>query len=79
MRSPENSPARMLVIELLIKAANSGQMVCSLGPFAHFVKVFTMVGIVKHGAICLTQVEALASLDFVGAITRAPTPWTRNN
>ena len=57
-----NSSGIALVIQLLIEAANSGQKVCAFGLSAHFVKVFTMVGITKYAGIFPTQSEALATL-----------------
>jgi len=56
-----NSSGIELVIQLLIEAANSGQKVCAFGLSAHFVKVFTMVGITKYAGLFPTQAEALAA------------------
>ncbi len=56
-----NSSGIALIIQLLIEAANSNQKVCAFGLSAHFVKVFTMVGITKYAGIFPTQAEALAS------------------
>jgi anti-sigma B factor antagonist len=49
------------VIQLLIEATNAGQKVCAFGLSAHFVKVFTMVGITKYAGLFPTQAEALAA------------------
>jgi anti-sigma B factor antagonist len=57
-----NSSGIALVIQLLIEAANSGQKVCAFGLSAHFVKVFTMVGITKYASLFPGQAEALATL-----------------
>ncbi len=57
-----NSSGIALVIQLLIEAANAGQQVVACGLSAHFVKVFTMVGITKYAALFPTQSEALAGL-----------------
>ena len=57
-----NSSGIALVIQLLIEAANSGQKVSAFGLSAHFVKVFTMVGITKYAGLFPTQAEALAGL-----------------
>ena len=57
-----NSSGIALVIQLLIEAASSGQKVRAFGLSAHFVKVFTMVGITKYAGLCPTQAEALAGL-----------------
>ena len=56
-----NSSGIALIIQLLIEAANSGQKVCAFGLSAHFVKVFTMVGITKYAGLFPTQAEALAT------------------
>ena len=57
-----NSSGIALIIQLLIEAANSGQKVSAFGLSAHFVKVFTMVGIAKYASLFPTQAEALAVL-----------------
>jgi len=57
-----NSSGIALVIQLLIEAANSGQKVCAFGLSAHFVKVFTMVGITKYAGLYPGQAEAMAAL-----------------
>jgi anti-sigma B factor antagonist len=57
-----NSSGIALVIQLLIEASNSGQKVYAFGLSAHFVKVFTMVGITKYAGLFPTQGEALAAL-----------------
>lgn len=57
-----NSSGIALVIQLLIEAANSGQKVSAFGLSAHFVKVFTMVGITKYAGLFPGQTEALAAL-----------------
>jgi anti-anti-sigma factor len=57
-----NSSGIALVIQLLIEAANSGQTVSAFGLSAHFVKVFTMVGITKYAQLFPSQAEALAAL-----------------
>jgi anti-sigma B factor antagonist len=56
-----NSSGIALIIQLLIEAANSGQKVCAFGLSAHFLKVFTMVGITKYAGLHPTQAEALAT------------------
>jgi anti-sigma B factor antagonist len=56
-----NSSGIALVIQLLVEAANSGQKVCAFGLSAHFVKVFTMVGITKYAGLFPGQAEAIAS------------------
>jgi anti-sigma B factor antagonist len=56
-----NSSGIALVIQLLIEATNAGQKVCAFGLSAHFVKVFTMVGITKYAGLFPTQAEALAA------------------
>ena len=57
-----NSSGIALVIQLLIEAAKSGQKVRAFGLSAHFVKVFTMVGITKYAGLFPTQAKALAGL-----------------
>ncbi|HUV70002.1 MAG TPA: STAS domain-containing protein [Terracidiphilus sp.] len=57
-----NSSGIALVIQLLIEAANAAQKVSAFGLSAHFVKVFTMVGITKYANLFPTQSEALAGL-----------------
>jgi anti-anti-sigma factor len=57
-----NSSGIALVIQLLIEASNSGQKVYAYGLSAHFVKVFTMVGITKYAGLFPSQAEALAAL-----------------
>jgi len=57
-----NSSGIALVIQLLIEAANSGQKVYAYGLSAHFVKVFTMVGITKYAGLFPDQAAALAAL-----------------
>lgn len=57
-----NSSGIALVIQLLIEASNSAQKVSAFGLSAHFVKVFTMVGITKYAGLFPTQAEALATL-----------------
>jgi anti-sigma B factor antagonist len=57
-----NSSGIALVIQLLIEAAGASQKVYAFGLSAHFVKVFTMVGITKYAGLFPTQVEALAGL-----------------
>jgi anti-anti-sigma factor len=57
-----NSSGIALVIQLLIEAAGAGQKVYAFGLSAHFVKVFTMVGITKYAGLFPTQAEALAGL-----------------
>ena len=56
-----NSSGIALVIQLLIEAANSGQKVCAFGLSAHFLKVFTMVGITKYAGLHPTEADALAT------------------
>ena len=57
-----NSSGIALVIQLLIEASNSGQKVYAYGLSAHFVKVFTMVGITKYAGLFPSQAEAMAAL-----------------
>ena len=57
-----NSSGIALVIQLLIEASNSAQKVYAFGLSAHFVKVFTMVGITKYAGLFPTQAEAMAAL-----------------
>ena len=57
-----NSSGIALVIQLLIEASNSGQKVYAYGLSAHFVKVFTMVGITKYAGLFPDQAAALAAL-----------------
>ena len=57
-----NSSGIALVIQLLIEAAGASQKVYAFGLSAHFVKVFTMVGITKYAGLFPTQAEALAGL-----------------
>lgn len=57
-----NSSGIALVIQLLIEASNSGQKVYAYGLSAHFIKVFTMVGITKYAGLFPDQTAALAAL-----------------
>jgi anti-anti-sigma factor len=57
-----NSSGIALVIQMMIEASNSGQMVYAFGLSAHFTKVFTMVGITKYAGLFATQADALAAL-----------------
>jgi len=57
-----NSSGIALVIQMLIEASNSAQKVYAYGLSAHFVKVFTMVGITKYAGLFPSQKEALAAL-----------------
>jgi anti-anti-sigma factor len=57
-----NSSGIALVIQMMIEASNSGQMVYAFGLSAHFTKVFTMVGITKYAGLFTSQAEALATL-----------------
>jgi anti-sigma B factor antagonist len=57
-----NSSGIALVIQLMIEAANAGQKVYAFGLSAHFVKVFTMVGITKYAGLYPSQAEAMAAL-----------------
>lgn len=57
-----NSSGIALVIQLLMEAKNAGQTVFAIGLSAHFVKVFTMVGITKYAKLFPTQAEALAGI-----------------
>jgi anti-anti-sigma factor len=57
-----NSSGIALVIQLLIEAKNAGQKVYAFGLSAHFVKVFTMVGITKYAGLFPGQAEAMAAL-----------------
>ena len=57
-----NSSGIALVIQLLMEATNAGQKVVAFGLSAHFVKVFTMVGITKYAGLFPGQTEAMAAL-----------------
>lgn len=57
-----NSSGIALIIQLLIEAAGAGQKVVAFGLSAHFVKVFTMVGITKYAKLFPAEAEALAAL-----------------
>ncbi len=57
-----NSSGIALVIQMLIEASNSGQKVYAYGLSAHFIKVFTMVGITKYAGLFPDQAAAVAAL-----------------
>jgi len=57
-----NSSGIALVIQVLMEAANSGQKVLAYGLSAHFMKVFTMVGITKYAGLFPDQAAALATV-----------------
>jgi anti-anti-sigma factor len=57
-----NSSGIALVIQMMIEASSSGQMIYAFGLSAHFTKVFTMVGITKYAGLFSSQAEALATL-----------------
>ena len=57
-----NSSGIALVIQMMIEASNSAQMIYAFGLSAHFTKVFTMVGITKYAGLFPGQAEALAAL-----------------
>ena len=57
-----NSSGIALVIQMMIEASNSAQMIYAFGLSAHFTKVFTMVGITKYARLFPNQAEAMAAL-----------------
>ncbi len=58
-----NSSGIAIVIQMLLEASKSGQHVIGLfGLSAHFVKVFTMVGVAKYAVIAADEATALAAL-----------------
>ncbi len=57
-----NSSGIALIIQVLIEASNSGQKVYAYGLSAHFIKVFTMVGITKYAQLFPDQAAAIAAL-----------------
>ncbi len=57
-----NSSGIALVIQMLMEATNAGQRVCAFGLSAHFIKVFTMVGITKYAGLFPDEAAALAAL-----------------
>ncbi len=57
-----NSSGIALVIQVLMEAKKSGQMVAICGLTPHFTKVFTMVGITKYATLYADEASALAGL-----------------
>ncbi len=57
-----NSSGIALVIQVLMEANKSGQVVAISGLTPHFIKVFTMVGITKYASIYPDEAAALAAL-----------------
>jgi anti-sigma B factor antagonist len=56
-----NSSGIALIIQVLMEASKSGQTVAICGLTAHFVKVFTMVGIAKYAKLHPDEIAALAA------------------
>jgi anti-sigma B factor antagonist len=57
-----NSSGIALVIQVLMEANKSGQVVAICGLTPHFTKVFTMVGITKYATLYPDEAAALAAL-----------------
>ena len=57
-----NSSGIALVIQLLMAANKSGQRVTCFGLSAHFVKVFTMLGLAKYTTLHGTESEARSAV-----------------
>ena len=57
-----NSSGIALVIQLLMAANKSGQKVTCFGLSAHFVKVFTMLGLAKYTTLHGTESEARSAV-----------------
>jgi anti-sigma B factor antagonist len=57
-----NSSGIALVIQVLMEANKSGQIVAISGLTPHFIKVFTMVGITKYASLYPDEAAALAAL-----------------
>jgi anti-sigma B factor antagonist len=57
-----NSSGIALVIQVLMEASKSGQIVAICGLTPHFTKVFTMVGITKYATLYPDETAALAAL-----------------
>ena len=57
-----NSSGIALVIEVLMEAKKTGQIVVICGLTPHFTKVFTMVGITRYATIYPEEAAALAAL-----------------
>jgi anti-sigma B factor antagonist len=57
-----NSSGIALVIQVLIEANKSGQIVAICGLTPHFTKVFTMVGITKYATLYSDEATALSAL-----------------
>ena len=57
-----NSSGIALVIQVLMEASRAGQTVAISGLSAHFVKVFTMVGITRYATLYPDEAAALAAL-----------------
>ncbi len=56
-----NSSGIALVIQLMLEARKVGQKVECFGLTAHFVKVFTMVGLAKYTRMHATEADARAA------------------
>lgn len=56
-----NSSGIALIIQLLMAAARSGQMVHTFGLTPHFQKVFTMIGLAKYTTIHQDEAAAQAA------------------
>ena len=57
-----NSSGIALVIQLLMAANKTGQRVTCFGLSAHFVKVFTMLGLAKYTTLHGTESEARSAV-----------------
>jgi anti-sigma B factor antagonist len=57
-----NSSGIALVIQLMMAANKSGQRVTCFGLSAHFVKVFTMLGLAKYTTLHGTESEARSAV-----------------
>lgn len=57
-----NSSGIALLIQLLMAAHKAGRRVVCFGLSAHFVKVFTMLGLAKYTSLHASETEALAAL-----------------
>ena len=57
-----NSSGIALVIQLLMAANKAGQTVKCFGVSAHFVKVFTMLGLAKYTSLHANEDEARAAV-----------------
>lgn len=57
-----NSSGIALVIQVLMEASKAGQTVAISGLSAHFVKVFTMVGITRYATLYPDATAAMSAL-----------------